>query len=327
MTFAERLRQLRIEQDMTLDEVGHAIGVGRAAIYKYEHGIVTNVPPDKVHQLAKLFGVTRPYLMGWTDEPDNNPSRDLDTVAENMRSTPGELVTENDRTYWRATSDPIPDCTTAATQAARALIKFHIGRTPIYPQQILQESKYTSMITFGNPNERDAIQLFTKPYAFRSQDNMVMMSYSIEDDGSNRYLFAVNRNAPIGKQKLSLAVEIGHIYLGHTSFIKDASRKQREAECFAVHLLFPRALIKLFSERGYVFTKDSFSRIFGECEWCLDSILTAQPVSISPELNRLVKEQFTPYVNTLENVGVMDIPNPGRADILDFSRYMDGYED
>ena len=66
MTFAERLKQLRKENGMTLEEVGNIIGVGRANIYKYEHGIITNVPPDKVHQLADLFGVTRPYMMGWT---------------------------------------------------------------------------------------------------------------------------------------------------------------------------------------------------------------------------------------------------------------------
>jgi len=67
MTFAERLRELRKEKGMTLEDIGQAIGVGRATVYKYEHGIITNIPLDKINQLAQIFNVGRPYLMGWTD--------------------------------------------------------------------------------------------------------------------------------------------------------------------------------------------------------------------------------------------------------------------
>lgn len=68
MTFAERLRELRKGNHLTLDDVGKAVGVGRATVYKYEHGIITNIPIDKITLLAKLFGVSRPYLMGWSDD-------------------------------------------------------------------------------------------------------------------------------------------------------------------------------------------------------------------------------------------------------------------
>lgn len=81
MTFAERLRQLRIEKKMTLEEVGKRIGVGRANVYKYEHGIITNIPPEKAKMLAEMFGVSVQYLMGWTDKrgvslPDQIPLPD-----------------------------------------------------------------------------------------------------------------------------------------------------------------------------------------------------------------------------------------------------------
>ena len=98
MTFAERLRELRTEKKMSLNQVAEKIGVGRANIYKYEHGIITNVPPDRVHALANLFGVTRPYLMGWTDEvdqmlADDATERALDEtvlkIAEELRDRPG----------------------------------------------------------------------------------------------------------------------------------------------------------------------------------------------------------------------------------------------
>ena len=78
-------------------------------------------------------------------------------------------------------------------------------------------------------------------------------------------------------------------------------------------------------ERGYKLTKDTFSRIFGDCEWCLDSILNAEPVHIVPELNRMVKEQFTPYVDSLDYIGINMIPPEG--ELLDLSQYMKGYEE
>ena len=70
MTFAERLRELRKEKRMTLDDLGHVIGVGRATIYKYEHGVITNISIDKINKLSEALGVCRPYLLGWSDQRD-----------------------------------------------------------------------------------------------------------------------------------------------------------------------------------------------------------------------------------------------------------------
>lgn len=325
MTFAERLAELRQENRMSLNDIAEYLGVQRATIYKYEHGLITNIPPDKVHQLANLFGVTRPYLMGWTDERRGDPGDNLDIVAEKQRYPVGEIVSENNTRYWRAVRDNTVDCTTAATQAARALIKFNIGRTPIYPQQILQASKYATMISFANQDELDEIIMNTNVLTSQHRRNLVMSSIYVDDGGQTNYLFSVNRNAPMGHLKLALAVELGHIYLGHNSHFAQSKKHNQEAECFAIHLEFPRPLIKLLQEKGVRLTKETFSRIFGDCEWCLDSILNAQPVRITPELNRLVKEQFAPYVDKLEDIGVFLIPSRGEE--LDLSSYMEGYEE
>ena len=80
MTFGERLRQLRKEKQMSMEEVGAVIGVGRANIYKYEHGIVTNIPPEKARKLAELFDVSPPYLMGWTDNRKETVSEKKGTI-------------------------------------------------------------------------------------------------------------------------------------------------------------------------------------------------------------------------------------------------------
>ena len=57
-TTGDRIRELRIQQKLTLDDVAQYLGVGRQAVYKYEHGTVTNIPLDNIEKMAKLFGVT-----------------------------------------------------------------------------------------------------------------------------------------------------------------------------------------------------------------------------------------------------------------------------
>lgn len=68
MGIGERLKKLRIDNDYTLDEVGKYAGTSKQTMYKYENGIITNIPSDKIELFAKFFNVTPAYLMGWEQE-------------------------------------------------------------------------------------------------------------------------------------------------------------------------------------------------------------------------------------------------------------------
>jgi len=310
MTFAERLKELRTEKNMSMDDVGKEIGVTRVTIHRYEKGIITNVPPENVHKLANLFGVTRPYLMGWTDERGLNPGFNLDMVAGKLK----QEVENRAASSWKPLNSK--DCITAATQALRALNKYKISKTPIYSQQIIQESSLATMIAFG-----DEVQNET----FKSQPLAIITEHKRKPDAYT-YLFQVAKDAPIGRLNLTLAVELGHIYLGHSHKMLD-KESERSGQCFAIHLLFPRPVIRLLQERGFVFTERTFSMIFGYCDWCLNGIINAEPVAVSAELNRLVKEQFAPYIDTLEEYGLLHKNIYNNEELLDLSNYMAGYED
>ena len=43
------------------------IGESKQTIYKYEAGIVTNIPSDKIELIAKALRVQPEWIMGWTD--------------------------------------------------------------------------------------------------------------------------------------------------------------------------------------------------------------------------------------------------------------------
>lgn len=67
----QRLRELRTLAGLTLDEVGKCVGASKQTIYKYETGIITNIPLDKIEELAKLYGVSPAEIMGWSDADEN----------------------------------------------------------------------------------------------------------------------------------------------------------------------------------------------------------------------------------------------------------------
>ena len=69
----DRIRELRIQNNMTLDDVARQLGINRQAVYKYEQGIVTNIPLDKIEKMATLFNSTPDYIAGWSEEPPDDP--------------------------------------------------------------------------------------------------------------------------------------------------------------------------------------------------------------------------------------------------------------
>lgn len=70
MTTGERIRQLRIGKNMTQEMLGEKIGVKKAAIYKYENGLVVNLKRDIIEKLANVLEVSPSYLMGLDDMKD-----------------------------------------------------------------------------------------------------------------------------------------------------------------------------------------------------------------------------------------------------------------
>ena len=79
MTMGERIRTLRKQHRMSMEELGSKIGVGKSAILKYENGTVENLPRSTIEKMAILFGVSPSYLMCF-DEWDQNSEALSDEV-------------------------------------------------------------------------------------------------------------------------------------------------------------------------------------------------------------------------------------------------------
>lgn len=65
---SSKLKELRKSKGMTLDELAELIGTSKQTIHRYENGIITNVPPEKVESLANALDTTPGELMGWDND-------------------------------------------------------------------------------------------------------------------------------------------------------------------------------------------------------------------------------------------------------------------
>ena len=81
-----KLKTLRENKKLTLDEVAQKVGTTRQTLFKYENGIVTNIPSNKIEELARFYGVSPAYLMGWKDDNYIQDSSTHGTVVSSNAS-------------------------------------------------------------------------------------------------------------------------------------------------------------------------------------------------------------------------------------------------
>ena len=68
---AQRIKELRKEKGLTLEQVADIVGVGKSTVRKWETGMIANMKRDKIASLAKALGTTPEYLMGWEEKKDS----------------------------------------------------------------------------------------------------------------------------------------------------------------------------------------------------------------------------------------------------------------
>lgn len=67
MNKGERIKKRREQIGLTQVALADMIGESKQTVYKYETGIVTNIPSDKIELIAKALRVQPEWIMGWTD--------------------------------------------------------------------------------------------------------------------------------------------------------------------------------------------------------------------------------------------------------------------
>lgn len=74
-----RIKELRLEQDMTLLQLAEKLGVSESTVQRYESEHIKNLKYETMVELSRIFGCLPGYVMGW----DN--SRDMAVTRKSLR--------------------------------------------------------------------------------------------------------------------------------------------------------------------------------------------------------------------------------------------------
>lgn len=66
-TIGDRIKEKRVSKHLTQVELAKKLGYSKQNINRYEANIITNIPLDKVMEIANALDTTPGYLMGWED--------------------------------------------------------------------------------------------------------------------------------------------------------------------------------------------------------------------------------------------------------------------
>lgn len=217
-----------------------------------------------------------------------------------------------------------PDYTQAAIKAMETLIKYQVKTAPVAPLPILKSMPGVLCMSFESVSkelETDR-RCVLSMLGEKNQDALTIVNIV---DEKKQYLVTYNKMLSVNLFQRALARELGHIVMGHDG-TKPEEVRNEEAKAFANHLLCPRPLIRLIESTGIRVTKELLGNVTGCYDLCLSCMRKLPETKVPAELNRLVRDQFTPYVmNLFEFQRYAAIKDTSA--VADFGSYMEGYEE
>ena len=79
LTIQERLKDLRIERKLTLEQLAEQTGISKSALGKYETEEYKDMSPFNLVTLAKFYGASTDYMLGLTEQK-NHPNADINNL-------------------------------------------------------------------------------------------------------------------------------------------------------------------------------------------------------------------------------------------------------
>ena len=86
MEIKDIIKKRREELNLTYEQLGNMVGVGKSTVRKWETGMIENMKRDNIVALAKALNISPAIIMGWQTIEDNNKlilSKEETTLLEN----------------------------------------------------------------------------------------------------------------------------------------------------------------------------------------------------------------------------------------------------
>lgn len=84
MEMGEKIKMLRTQKTMTLEELGDKVGVGKSTVRKWENGMIANMRRDKIAKIANALDCSPAYLLGWEENDESEHLKRLTEYAKRL---------------------------------------------------------------------------------------------------------------------------------------------------------------------------------------------------------------------------------------------------
>ncbi len=78
------LREKRLERDLTLREIGDAVGVSEATVSRWESGEISNMRRDRIFAYAKILGISPLVIMGHEEPVSDDKLKKFTDIVSTM---------------------------------------------------------------------------------------------------------------------------------------------------------------------------------------------------------------------------------------------------
>lgn len=94
---ATRIKELRINLDITQEQLGQKLDVNKSTIQRYETAKVDKIKEPIIEKMAEILKTSSDYLLGKTDDPSPRPAQDItfDDFTYAMYNETKELTEED----------------------------------------------------------------------------------------------------------------------------------------------------------------------------------------------------------------------------------------
>lgn len=103
MNAGDRIKELRILNNLTQEELGEKVGVKKAAVQKWESGITKNLKRSTIQKLSEIFDVSPTYVMGMSNVKNPSTSKRVPLLGAIAAGLP-IMAEENIEDYFNIDS-------------------------------------------------------------------------------------------------------------------------------------------------------------------------------------------------------------------------------
>lgn len=219
-----------------------------------------------------------------------------------------------------------PDFNAAALKATELLIANNVTETPVNPLPMLLKLPGVRVMPFIKAAAMAGIERNELVQIFGTNQDAATFRMNMPGLNDIDYVVVYNMRLPFEIIWRGIARELGHIVLGHDGTKRPADVRFAEAMCFAHHLLCPRPVIQHIIDSGLPLTMNVLTNTTGCAECCVEDMQQTPGTSVPPEINRKIREMFSPHINEYINFHRASHVKD-HSPLIDLGTYMNGYEE